>query len=93
MKGRGPWIWCRCWLRSEFVYIWCVRRADGDRHASASALVVFPTAWWLGPLRWWVPWVVQAGVARVGRLAGYRALMERYTGKEEWDEYVRAKRA
>lgn len=70
-----------------------MRRADGDRHASASALVVFPTAWWLGPLRWWVPWVVQAGVARVGRLAGYRALMERYTGKEEWDEYVRAKRA
>lgn len=54
---------------------------------------MFPTVWWLGPLRWWVPWVFQAGVAQVGRMAGYRALMEKYTQKEEWEEYVRAKRA
>ncbi|XPS95040.1 hypothetical protein M3J09_004334 [Ascochyta lentis] len=63
------------------------------QHASASALVLFPTAWWLGPLRWWVPWTLQAAVAKVGRLAGYRALMEKYTGREEWEEYLRAKRA
>lgn len=63
------------------------------QHATASALVVFPTVWWLGPLRWWVPWMLQAGIAGLGRLVGYRALMEKYTEKEEWEEYVRAKRA
>ncbi|KAF2027518.1 hypothetical protein EK21DRAFT_71764 [Setomelanomma holmii] len=30
------------------------------QHATASALVLFPTAWWLGPLRWWVPWELRA---------------------------------
>ncbi|KAE8548872.1 hypothetical protein EYB25_009255 [Talaromyces marneffei] len=30
------------------------------QHVSATALVWFPTARWLGPLRWWVPWKVQA---------------------------------
>jgi hypothetical protein len=63
------------------------------RHASASAMIMFPTAWWLGPLRWWVPWSIQAAVTKVAKLAGYRALMENYTPKEEWEEYVRAKRA
>lgn len=63
------------------------------QHATASALVVFPTAWWLGPLRWWVPWMLQAGVSGVGRLFGYKALMEEYTGKEDWEEYLRTKRA
>ncbi|KAF2708234.1 hypothetical protein K504DRAFT_334527, partial [Pleomassaria siparia CBS 279.74] len=42
-----------------------------SRHASATALVMFPTAWWLGPLRWWVPWKFQAGMALFGRLLGY----------------------
>lgn len=55
------------------------------QHASATALVLFPTAWWLGPLRWWVPWMLQGAVAGVGRVCGYRALMERYTGREEWE--------
>ncbi|KAF3046092.1 hypothetical protein E8E12_011010 [Didymella heteroderae] len=63
------------------------------QHASASAPVVFPTAWWLGPLRWWVPWTVQKGIAGVGRLCGYKALMQKYTGEEEWEEYLRTKRA
>lgn len=40
-----------------------------------------------------MPWVLQGAVAGVGRLCGYRALMERYTETEEWSEYVRAKRA
>ncbi|KAH6618634.1 hypothetical protein C7974DRAFT_400527 [Boeremia exigua] len=63
------------------------------QHASATALVVFPTAWWLGALRWGLPWVVQAAVARVGRLCGYRALMKKYTEEGEWKEYISAKRA
>lgn len=36
---------------------------------------------------------VQAGVAEVGSMVGYRALMAKYTPKEGWEEYVRAKRA
>jgi hypothetical protein len=56
-------------------------------------MVMFPTAWWLGPLRWWVPWVLQGGVAAVGRACGYRALMEEYMPAEEWSSYLHAKRA
>lgn len=96
VKERGGWIWCRCWLRSKLLLrIGAAqgKKADNSRHGTASALIMFPTVWWLGPLRWWVPWVFQAGVAQVGRMAGYRALMEKYTQKEEWEEYVRAKRA
>ncbi|KAF2873274.1 hypothetical protein BDV95DRAFT_490900 [Massariosphaeria phaeospora] len=63
------------------------------QHASDTAMVMFPRAFWLGPLRWWVPWKLQATVAAVGRLMGYRALMERYTEKEEWETYLHAKRA
>jgi hypothetical protein len=64
-----------------------------DRHASASALVLFPTAWWLGPLRWWVPWQLQGAIAWVGRCCGYRALMKKYTKEEDWEEYVKGKTA
>jgi hypothetical protein len=65
----------------------------GNRHVTASALVVFPTAWWLGPMRWWVPWKIQGMIAWVGTCSGYRALMREYTGTEEWEEYVRLKKA
>jgi hypothetical protein len=63
------------------------------QHVTASALVVFPTLWWLGPMRWWVPWKVQGMIAWVGTCFGYRALMREYTGEEEWEEYVRLKKA
>jgi hypothetical protein len=63
------------------------------RHATASALVLFPTAQWLGPLRWWVPWILQSAVANVGLSCGYRPLMEEYTPREDWEEYVRVKKA
>jgi hypothetical protein len=76
------------------MYGACVEDANavGNRHASETALVLFPTAWWLGPLRWWVPWRLQGAIAMVGRLLGYRALMEKYTPKEDWYEYLHAKR-
>jgi hypothetical protein len=64
-----------------------------DRHATASALVMLPRWKWLGPLRWWLPWKLQAGFAWVARLMGYRALLKEYTPEEEWKEYVHAKRA
>jgi hypothetical protein len=53
--------------------------------------VLFPTAWWLGPLRWWVPWHLQGAVAWVGKCCGYKALMKEYTMEEDWEEYVRSK--
>ncbi|KAF1851690.1 uncharacterized protein K460DRAFT_39443 [Cucurbitaria berberidis CBS 394.84] len=63
------------------------------QHATASALVMFPTAWWLGPIRWWVPWTLQRMCAWVGRCCGYMALMEQYTDQEEWKDFLRAKKA
>jgi hypothetical protein len=44
-------------------------------------------------MRWWVPWKVQGMIAWVGTCFGYRALMREYTGEEEWEEYVRLKKA
>jgi hypothetical protein len=35
---------------------------------------------------------MQGGFATMGKYMGYRALMEQYTPKEEWEEYVRTKR-
>lgn len=62
------------------------------QHVSATALVWFPTATWLGPLRWWVPWKMQGLFAMVARLVGRTPLMERYTPKEEWAKYASAKK-
>ncbi|KAF2190441.1 hypothetical protein K469DRAFT_623534 [Zopfia rhizophila CBS 207.26] len=62
------------------------------QHASATALVMFPRAWFLGPLRWWIPWKFQGALAMVGQWLGYRSLMEKYTPKEEWAKYIRAKK-
>ncbi|KAH7090492.1 hypothetical protein FB567DRAFT_292954 [Paraphoma chrysanthemicola] len=63
------------------------------QHATASALVLFPTAWWLGPLRWWVPWKLQGLIAWVGKGCGYTALMREYTSEEDWEEFFKVKKA
>ncbi|KAF2741169.1 hypothetical protein EJ04DRAFT_548110 [Polyplosphaeria fusca] len=63
------------------------------QHASATALVWFPRVKWLGPLRWWLPWKFQGGIAWVAKMMGYRALLKEYTPKEEWEAYLHAKRA
>ncbi|KAK9244845.1 hypothetical protein V1506DRAFT_291281 [Lipomyces tetrasporus] len=57
-----------------------------SRHVSATALVWFPTAKWLGPLRWWVPWKVQAIFAAAGRLLGLTPMMKKYISEEEFAE-------
>ncbi|KAE9379686.1 hypothetical protein N431DRAFT_527040 [Stipitochalara longipes BDJ] len=61
------------------------------QHISASTLVWFPTATWLGPLRWWVPWKVQALFATMGRLMGLTPMMERYTSKVDLEAIQKAK--
>ncbi|KAL4863458.1 hypothetical protein BDV12DRAFT_206457 [Aspergillus spectabilis] len=40
----------------------------GLQTASASSMLIFPTAWWLGPLRWIVPWSAQVGLEWTRRL-------------------------
>ncbi|KFY77714.1 hypothetical protein V499_02962 [Pseudogymnoascus sp. VKM F-103] len=62
------------------------------QHVSATAMVWFPTATWLGPLRWWVPWKVQALFAAAGRLMGLTPMMKRYTSDEEFAEIQKTKR-
>jgi hypothetical protein len=44
------------------------------RQVSDTALVMFPTAWFLGPLRWWVPYVAQVGFAAVAKMLGTDAV-------------------
>jgi hypothetical protein len=66
---------------------------SGIRHATASALVVFPKAWFLGALRWWVPWKLQGMIAWVGMKCGYMALMRDYTSEKDWEDFVRLKKA
>jgi hypothetical protein len=36
--------------------------------ASASVLILCPTSWWLGPLRWMVPWSAQKMMERARTL-------------------------
>ena len=66
-------------------------KLTSHRHVSASALVWFPKATWLGPLRWWVPWKVQAFFATAARLMGLAPIMERYVDKEDWEAIQKAK--
>jgi len=58
---------------------------DVVRHVTATAMVWFPTATWLGPLRWWVPWKMQAAFAAVARLFGKKPAMKAYTDAEHWE--------
>ncbi|KAJ4297701.1 hypothetical protein N0V90_005596 [Kalmusia sp. IMI 367209] len=63
------------------------------QHASATAMVMFPRAWWLGPLRWWIPWQLQGLAATIGRFFGYKGLIEKHTAPEEWANYLHSKRS
>ncbi|KAL5337268.1 hypothetical protein BJX70DRAFT_370362 [Aspergillus crustosus] len=42
----------------------------GLQTASGTAMLIFPTAWWLGPLRWAVPWSLQVGLEWTRKLLG-----------------------
>lgn len=44
------------------------------QHQTASTNVMFPTVSILGPLRWWLPWKLQAGVAVLAGWLGYKPL-------------------
>jgi hypothetical protein len=55
------------------------------RHVSASALIFLPKIWPLGPLRWFLPWLLQAFFAHIGMLFGYKPLLREYMTAEEWE--------
>lgn len=49
-------------------------------------MVMFPGAWFLGPLRWWVPLKLQALGSSIGGWMGRKTLIQRYLSKEDWEE-------
>jgi len=69
----------------------CAADTESFRHVTDTALVMYPTASWLGPLRWWIPCVAQAAFATVARMMGRTPLMERYTPEAEWKKLQRLK--
>ncbi|KAI5362528.1 putative rmlC-like cupin domain superfamily, rmlC-like jelly roll protein [Septoria linicola] len=53
------------------------------QHATDSALVMFPSAWFLGSLRWVIPWALQASVAKVASMFfGYTPEIKKFMHQE-----------
>lgn len=52
------------------------------QHKTDTALVMCPRWTALGSLRWWIPWMVQAGLAWAARMLGYTALLKEYMKDE-----------
>ncbi|RDW58564.1 uncharacterized protein DSM5745_11255 [Aspergillus mulundensis] len=44
--------------------------------ASLSSMIIAPTAWWLGPLRWLIPWSGQRALEAVRKLCGGKSVVE-----------------
>ncbi|KAL4907072.1 hypothetical protein BDW74DRAFT_150181 [Aspergillus multicolor] len=44
--------------------------------ASGTAMIMAPTAWWLGPLRWIIPWSGQRALEAVRKLCGGKRVVE-----------------
>jgi hypothetical protein len=63
------------------------------RHESESVGVMFPGAWWLGPLRWWVPWKLQGAVASIARWQGKHGLVKQYVLEDDWNLYLESKKS
>lgn len=53
------------------------------QHVTNTAMIMFPKAWWLGPIRWWIPWHLQGAMAGIARLMGYTPQMKAYTSDED----------
>ena len=58
---------------------------------TASTMLLFPTASWLGPLRWWIPWKLQTLLAAIARWTGTESVMEKYIDREDWERIQKAK--
>ncbi|KIW65281.1 hypothetical protein, variant [Phialophora macrospora] len=56
------------------------------QHFSATALIMFPKLWILGPLRWWIPWAFQCLCAYLAMWMGYTPLLRRYMSQEDWED-------
>jgi len=47
-----------------------------------SAIVMLPSWWFLGPLRWWIPYQVQELMAWIARLQGKTPFMKKYANNK-----------
>ncbi|OAG45697.1 hypothetical protein AYO21_00333 [Fonsecaea monophora] len=56
------------------------------RHISATALVVLPGLTFLGPLRWWIPWLFQCLCAYLALWLGKKPLLKKYMSVEDWED-------
>ncbi|KIW83376.1 hypothetical protein Z517_02621 [Fonsecaea pedrosoi CBS 271.37] len=56
------------------------------RHISATALVVLPGLTFLGPLRWWIPWLFQCLCAYLALWLGRKPLLKKYMSAEDWED-------
>ncbi|KAK5467854.1 hypothetical protein LTS15_000827 [Exophiala xenobiotica] len=48
--------------------------------------VMLTQAWFLGPLRWWIPYQFQALCAVMARWAGMKPFIKKYMSEREWEE-------
>ncbi|KAH8600766.1 hypothetical protein B0O99DRAFT_589656 [Bisporella sp. PMI_857] len=60
---------------------------------SDSVGVMFPGAWWLGSLRWRVPWAMQIAFGSIAQWQGKHGMIERYVSEEDWKAYLESKKA
>ncbi|EXJ73992.1 uncharacterized protein A1O5_02286 [Cladophialophora psammophila CBS 110553] len=56
------------------------------QHVSATALIMLPNLWFLGPLRWWIPWLFQCLCAYVALWMGKKPLLRKYMSVEDWED-------
>ncbi|OAP63711.1 hypothetical protein AYL99_02938 [Fonsecaea erecta] len=56
------------------------------QHISATALIMFPGLSFLGPLRWWVPWMFQCLCSRIALWTGRTPLIKKYLAAEDWED-------
>ncbi|KIW22989.1 uncharacterized protein PV07_11225 [Cladophialophora immunda] len=56
------------------------------QHISATALIIFPGLSFLGPLRWWIPWLFQCVCAYMALWMGKKPLLKQYMSVEDWED-------
>ncbi|KIX98941.1 uncharacterized protein Z520_05402 [Fonsecaea multimorphosa CBS 102226] len=56
------------------------------QHVSATALIMLPSWSFLGPLRWWIPWLFQCICAYIALWMGKKPLLKKYMSVEDWED-------
>lgn len=69
------------------VVVGCILTFDVERQDSRSVNVILPTWLILGPLRWLVPYGLQVSLAAFARWQGKTPLLEKYIGKNNFEQW------